>query len=50
MLTFNEVWRRTVDIISQKVTPVSLDVWIKAINPVGFNGEKVVLSQLHLLS
>lgn len=44
MLTFNEVWRRAVEIISQKVTPVSLDVWIKAINPVDFNGEKAVLS------
>jgi len=43
-ININEIWDKAMDLISNKLTAVSFDVWIKTIEPVELKGNCLVLA------
>ena len=44
MSSLNTIWNKTVDLLKNELTEISLDTWIKTINPVSISNDDIVLS------
>ncbi len=42
-IQLNELWKKTIELLENELTPISLNTWIKTIEPVSINSNTIIL-------